>query len=154
MLFRNGRFRAIVAVAGLAASMFATQLSFSPAAQARCAGAANEVVSKLIVANVTYVTETPTAGTCNGSDYYSSDFRSLVAGWRASIRIQNNGLWTTHYGAYNTIPVHMSYEDDNSNSLIVLCADDGRGTWMCGYHDEVTISNAPTANFWRNNYGF
>jgi hypothetical protein len=95
------------------------------------------------------------AGTCNENDTYRSEFRSRRAGFRASVLIQNNGLWTTHAGGFNLAWTSMSYQDNNSNSLMVLCADDGTW-WYCGYLNEVSISlGAPsTFNAWRDNYGF
>jgi hypothetical protein len=154
MLSKRKRVGAALAAMAFAASLALTQAVSSTPALARCAGENNVVESKLIVAGVTYVTETPTSSTCNGTVFYSSQFQSHVAGWRASIRIQNNGRWTGHYGGYNMTPIRLEYEDDNSNSLMVLCADDGT-TWMCGYHTDVFVTvNGPSELAWRTNYGF
>jgi hypothetical protein len=67
------------------------------------------------------VTENPVNGTCDGNDFYASDFSSDTNGWRASPHIQNNGLWSSWYGGYDTNTYHMEYRDNNSNPLIT-CA--------------------------------
>lgn len=153
MFGKHKRLRAIVAVVALAASMILTQAAFSTAAQARCAGETVEVTSLLRIAGTTYVTEVPVSGTCQGNNTYQSEFRSNVPGWRASVLIQNNGIWARSSGGYNTAWAALSYADNNSNSLIVLCADDGT-TYYCGYLDTATISDTWTYNYSRLNHGF
>jgi hypothetical protein len=155
MFSKSMRLRSIVAAAALVASMVATQVAFSPAAQARCngSGAANEITSRLIVAGVTYVTEVPVAGTCNGNNLYRADFRANVAGWRATAYSQNNGNWSSSSGAYDTNWVSMTLTDNNSNALIMLCADDGT-TWYCGYNTTAVVSTGPSFTFTATNTGF
>ncbi|MEV0130584.1 hypothetical protein AB0H83_19240 [Dactylosporangium sp. NPDC050688] len=89
-----------------------------PAPHAACVSG-NEATHSLIVEGTVYVVEDPVNGTCNGNDYYQSNFRSLFPGWRASVHIQNNGLWTGHYGGYDTNTYFLSYEDNNSNSRVI-----------------------------------
>lgn len=138
MLRKHKRLRALVAAAGLLVSMFAVQ-AIPAAAQARCVWILAPQTGTLNHLGTNYVTETPVTNTCQNNSYYSSDFRSNVAGWRASVWIQNDGAWTGHYGGRNLASVHMEYYDANSHSLMVLCADDGTW-WICGYGTNTTAS--------------
>ena len=131
MISKRQRVRALIAVATMAASMFVAQAAFSTAAQAHC-DEGTEVTTYLVIDNLAYASENPIDGTCNDNNTFRSSFRAHLSGWRASIWIQNNGEWTGHYGAYNTLPVEMSYEDTNSHSLLVICVNNVSGSWKCG----------------------
>ena len=115
---------------------FVTLLSAAPA-EARCAGSGNPATSNLVINGAAWATETPVSGTCNNNGTYQGTFRSNVAGWRASVYIQNNGNWVVWYGGYNTTVYSYEYSDGNSNSLIHLCIDNG-STWYCGWGNQVT----------------
>lgn len=145
------RARAITATLGLLAAMTLTTVAFPAAAQARCNGGTE--LTNLFNTPVGSVTENPSNGTCNGNDFYASDFNSSVNGWRASIHIQNNGLWSGWYGGYNTASYHMEYRDTNSNSLIHMCLDDGV-TFYCGQGNTFTASGGVTHTFYATNTGF
>jgi hypothetical protein len=156
MIRKSQGFRAIIAVAAVAASMLVTQVAFSSAAQARCAGDGVEVTSLLRVNLNTYVTERPIVGTCNSNNTYRAEIQSNRAGWRPSAWYQNNGAWTGHYGVTGGAWTELQYADNNSNSLIVLCADKD-GVYWCGYLDQVAQSiGGPSfvAGFNRSNEGF
>ncbi len=154
MISKRQGFRALVAVATLAASMFVTQAAFSTAAQAHCNGG-NEETVYLIVDSLTYASENPVDGTCNENNLYRSTFRSHRSGWRASVWIQNNGEWAAHYGGYNTTPVDLSYEDTNSYSLFVLCVNDLNDNWKCGVGTSSSNSvGGPDLDEFDQNEGF
>lgn len=129
-MIRKHRVRALTATLGLLAATALALVAPGPA-RAACVGG-NEFTHSLIVEGTVYVVEDPVNGTCNGNDYYQSTFRSLFPGWRASVFIQNNSRWTGHYGGYDTNTYFMSYEDNNSNSRIMLCLDN-MSIWYCGW---------------------
>jgi hypothetical protein len=146
------RIRAITATLGLLASLALSVAAFPGAAHAVCSGA-TEYTNSLVVGGTTYVTENPVNGTCNSNDYYQTYFNSNFAGWRATVRIQNNGLWEDHYGGYDTNLYYLSYEDNNSNSLMTLCLDNGI-TWYCGFGTSYTITNSIAHTYAGRNTGF
>jgi hypothetical protein len=145
------RTRAISAIIGLLAAFTLTMVAFPGAAQARCNGASE--LTNLFNAPAGSVTENPVNGTCNGNDFYQSDFSSSANGWRASIHIQNNGLWSGWYGGYDTNTYHMEYRDDNSNSLIHMCLDNGF-TFYCGQGNTYDTDVVVTHTYYAFNTGF
>jgi hypothetical protein len=153
------RLRAAVAVGVLVPATFmAVSVALPGVAQARCVGS-TPVTSTLVVLGTTYVSETPVSGACNGNNLYHATARSFFAGWRASVWIQNGGLWTRHSGSFTTTAFSYSYTDDNSHSLMVLCLDDGVSTSFCGWgiHSVVTVGGPPVGwdyTFYGVNSGF
>lgn len=121
-------------------------------AQPRCIGS-SRATSTLVVRNLEYVIEQPRVGTCNGNNAYTADFRSLYAGWRASVWIQNNGAWTPFFGGFNTAWNPYSYNDNNSNSAIHLCLDNG-STVYCGWGANWIMGNHYSHAYYGTNYGF
>jgi hypothetical protein len=150
---RTGRVRtrAISATIGLLAAFTLTMVAFPGAAQARCNGA-SELTNLFITSDGT-VTENPVNGTCNGNDFYASDYSSDTNGWRASIHIQNNGLWSSWYGGYDTNTYHLEYRDNNSNSLIHMCLDNGF-TFHCGQGTTYVTDTVVTHTISASNTGF
>ena len=119
---------------------------------ARCAGNGNRAVTNLIVNGVTYVTEIPDS-TCNGNNQYSAQFLTPRSGWRASVFIQNDGVWVQYAGGYDTQLHPYGYNDNNSSSLISLCADN-HSTWYCGWATSWNTSSAPNLSIFAENFGF
>ena len=124
------RIRALTTLLGLVAAA-GLSVVVPGTAHAACV-AAVESTNTLVRNGTVYVTENPVNGTCNGNNFFQSYFSSAFAGWRASVHIQNNGRWTSHYGGYDTNSYYMTYEDDNTYSLIMLCLDNGTSFW-CGW---------------------
>jgi hypothetical protein len=115
------------------AAFVAVSVATPGIASARCAGVGNEIRSTLIVGGQEWVAERPDSGTCNGNNTYNGHFAAKIAGVRASVWIQNGGVWTAHLGSgYNMLNNNYSYSDNNSNSLMALCVDDGVTT-VCGW---------------------
>ena len=150
---RTGRIRtrAISATIGLLAAFTLTMVAFPSAAPARCNGASE--LTNLFISPGGTVTENPVNGTCNGNGFYQSDFSSSANGWRASIHIQNNGLWSGWYGGYDTNSYHMEYRDNNSNSLIHMCLDNGF-TFYCGQGFSFNQDTRVTHTIYASNTGF
>jgi hypothetical protein len=124
---------AFAAIIIVAPAIFLVQSAILPGvAEARCAGVHNPITSTLEPGGVTYVSETPDTGTCNNNNTYQAFFRSHFAGWRATVWIQNNNVWSGWGGNYNTSWYYYSYGDNNSHSLIHLCLDNG-SQWYCGW---------------------
>lgn len=152
---RYGIRRACMAFAvltlALPAIFLAQTVVFPGVAEARCAGAGNRVTSTLEPGSV-WVSEVPEVGTCNNNNTYQGVFRAHISGWRASVWIQNNGVWSGWVGGYDTGWYAYSYHDDNSHSLIHLCMNSGSGTWWCGWGGNAvnTLSHA----FYGVNHGF
>lgn len=151
MISRKTRVRAITMTVGLLAAA-ALSLVAPGTAHATCV-AGTEYTHSLVVGGTIYVTSNPVNGTCNGNDYYQAYFNSAFAGWRASEHVQNNGLWESHYGGYDTNAYLMAYRDNNSNSLITLCLDNGN-TWYCGFGTSYTITNGFSHQYAGVNTGF
>jgi len=128
------KFLTTASITAIASVAFAVVSVAAPGiASARCAGQGNEVRSTLVVDGQEYVAESPDTGSCNGNNTYSAHFAAKVSGLRASVWIQNNGVWTPHYGSgYNMSGNNYSYTDNNSNSLMTLCVDDGIDA-ICGW---------------------
>jgi hypothetical protein len=148
---RTTRIQAISATIGLLASVGLSLVAFPGAAQARCNGGTE--LTNYFNTPVGSVSENPVTGTCNGNNFYASDYGSTVNGWRASIHIQNNGLWSSWYGGYDTNSYHMEYRDNNSNSLIHMCLDDAV-TFYCGQGNTYVISGGVTHTLAATNTGF
>lgn len=119
---------------------------------ARCAGNGNRAVSNLIVNGTTFVTEIPDA-TCNGNNQYSAQFLTPQPGWRATVWIQNNDVWVQYSGGYDTLAHNYSYTDNNSSSLISLCADN-RTTYFCGWGTSWNSGSGPNLSIFAENFGF
>jgi hypothetical protein len=118
-------------------------------AEARCANQNDPKTTTLEWGGVVRVVEVPETSTCNGNNTYSASVRSTVAGWRASVWIQNNGNWVRYGDAgYTTNPSWYSYHDDNSHSYFMLCADNGMNVG-CGYGTAVAFG---TYGSWPSNY--
>jgi hypothetical protein len=125
-------------------------------ASARCADRGNEIRSNLVINGTEYVAERPDSGVCDGDNRYNGHFSAKVPGWRASVWIQNGGLWTAHVGSgYDMLNNHYSYIDDNSNSLMVLCVDN-RNITRCGWGTNWEQFPYPNfgVDFWGRNFGF
>jgi hypothetical protein len=133
MRTRFRRLRAATVLGLLAPALFmAGSVALPGVAEARCVGSTS-VTSTLNVFGSTYVSETPVAGTCNGNNLYQGTFYSHYQGWRATVWIQNGGLWKPYYGGYNNTTVYSySFTDDNSHSLMSLCLDNRTVSW-CGW---------------------
>ncbi len=129
------------------------ELADDSTAQARCNGNRNPVTSHLVVSGTVYVTEVPAAGSCNANNTYQGYFRSSFNGWRASAWIQNNGSWTGWYGGFNTNWYYYSYQDNNSNSYIHLCLDNG-SYYYCGWGSNWSGNFYPNHTHYGLNHGF
>jgi hypothetical protein len=119
---------ALVVVTALVSATFLVQSAAGTGvAWARCAGAGHEVVSNLVLNGELLINERPNSGTCNGNNLYGATFRNETGdpSWRATVWIQNNGVWTPHSGGFDTAAHSYSYSDNNSSSLMSLCLDDG-----------------------------
>lgn len=119
---------------------------------ARCAGNGNRAVSNLIVNGTTFVTEIPDA-TCNGNNQYSAQFLTPQGGWRATVWIQNNDVWVPYPGGYDTQLHSYAYSDNNSSSLISLCADN-HTTYFCGWGTSWNMGSGPNVSIFATNFGF
>ena len=145
--------------AGLLISTFSVvQVTIGSApAQARCAGV-NQLVYSTLNAGLNgsaAVTEETTAGTCNGDYYYSATFTAGSAGgWRASVWIQNGGVWTGYFGTYSGgwYPFHYSHPA-GSYSYMTLCRDDG-GTWQCGWGNSFRTGVGFDGTYYGVNQGY
>src|SRR5882757_6159587 len=106
---RAGRAAAVVGV--LAPLVFLAQAVTLPSpAQARCAGVGTAVTSNLMFGSTVEVSETPAGGTCNNNGTYQGSFRSHnQTGARASVWIQNGGVWTGYFGNYDLNTYTYSY---------------------------------------------
>lgn len=129
-------------------------------ASARCGGVNQEVVSNLVVYGNLYVSEQPTAGTCNNNTLYQASFRNETGDstWRASVWIQNGGTWyAIKYGGYDIGSHSYSYTDSNSYSLMTLCLNNSDGIYYCGWGSQfrVTGPGGPaTHDYYGTNSGF
>lgn len=123
------------------AALFVQVVLFAAPAEARCAGVNQPVTSTLAPNGITYVSETPVSGTCNDNGLYQATFKSYYAGWRAVVWIQNGGVWTAHWGGFDTATYSYNYTDPNSHSYISLCLDDGHGTTYCGWGTNYIYSS-------------
>lgn len=120
---------------------------------ARCNGSGNPITSHLIVNGTVYVTEVPVGGSCNGNNAYQGHFRSSYNGWRASVWIQNNGSWKGWFGARDTNWHYYSYHDNNSNSFIHLCLDNG-WYYYCGWGSNWRGGSFVDHTYYGTNRGF
>jgi hypothetical protein len=59
----------------------------------------------------------------------------------------------SHYGGYDTTPYYLTYTDNNSNSLITLCLDNGV-TWYCGWGSGNTVTGSFSHQYAGRNSGF
>jgi len=135
----------IVAAGILAPTLFLlVSVALPGVAEARCVGS-TPVTSTLIVSGSTVVSETPASGTCNGNNEYGATFRSHTAGWRATVWIQNGGIWREFPGHYDTATYSYSYVDDNSHSLMSLCLDHVT-VYICGWGTNYVITSLPQAS--------
>jgi hypothetical protein len=159
------RVRAIIGTVVLLTSVvFVVQATTGAGvASARCAGVNNPTTSTLAPNGIIYVSETPATGTCNNNNIYAATFRSHFDGWRASVWIQNGGIWTPYFGGYNTVSVNYRYTDDNSHSYMSLCLDNfaqngATGTYVyCGWggtYDFRTDAYFDVTYAYGVNYGF
>jgi len=124
--------RAVLAVAGMAAAMFATQVAMPGVAQARCIDTNQPETLKLIVDDVTLAQEVPRTNTCQGNRTYTTDFKSLDSDYQASLWWQDDGHWYGVTGGFNTDTVKVEIYDENAHTLIHLCVTDRDGDWKCG----------------------
>jgi hypothetical protein len=119
------------AIAAFVPAMFLVQALTGPGvASAACfgSGTSNETVISLFSnTGQLLVNERPNAGTCNNNDLYGGTFRNETGSsqWEAVVWIQNGGIWTPHSGGFNTAVHSYSFSDNNSHSLIEVCADNG-----------------------------
>jgi hypothetical protein len=127
--------RAAVAVAGMAAAMFVTQLAMPGAAHARCIDTDRPETLYLIVDDVTVASETPKTNTCQGNTTYTTTFKSYDPDLKPSLWWQNEARWYSVTGGFNTNSIEVSYSDDNAHTLIHLCVTDRDGDWKCGIDD-------------------
>jgi hypothetical protein len=155
MHIKHKAVRALVAVAGMAAAMFATQLAAPTAAQAYCDGQNTEVALELRVNGNLLAREVSTPNTCNANDTYQGDMYNFESGWQVVTLIQNNGLWTRFYGSSTFLDVtHFQYADSNSRSLMVLCVTQNNN-WTCGKNGtSVNSTGAPDTSKFETNEGF
>lgn len=145
--------RAVVAFASMVPLVFMAQVTTGTGvAEARCGGQGHRIVSQLVIDSTAWVTETPNSGTCDGLGDYYATMRSSFSGWRASVWIQNGGVWTPHYGGFGTGTYNYSYSDANSYSYMHLCLDNGAGTWYCGWGS--SWANYLTHSYYGVNSGF
>jgi hypothetical protein len=144
MFARNRAGRAAAVVGLLAPLVFLAQAVTLPsAAQARCAGVGVAVTSTLMFGSTLEVSETPASGTCNNNGTYQGSFRSHnPTGARASVWIQNGGVWTGYLGNYDLNTYTYSFFDANSHSLMNICLDNGTTTW-CGWGSNVAVGGVP-----------
>ena len=155
MIRTSKRLRAAVAAAAVAAATLAVQAGFTGTAQAYCNGQNNPVTGRLTVNGVTYATAVPRSGTCNGNNFEQIDYHANVAGWRATVRWQNNGFWSSAATAYNTNWNYASFTDNNNTTELLLCADNVatvaagvNPTWYCGWDGNIAVSSTgPDASF-------
>ena len=156
-LTRSNRLRRWFAAALLISTFSVVQVAIGSApAQARCAGV-NQLVYSTLNAGLNgsaAVTEEPTAGTCNNDDDDSATFTAGGAGWRASVWIQNGGVWTPYYGTYGGGWFSYSYSHPaGSYSYMTLCRDDG-GTWQCGWGNSFVTSGGFNGTYYGINQGY
>lgn len=143
-----------MATLGLLASTLAAQVALSDTAQARCRNG-NEVVSTMKVNGQTVVVEDPRNGTCDGNNRYRAKFRSNDPRYRASVWIQNNGVWKpVKYGGYDTSWVGYEYKDNNSYSFIHFCLNSSPRNYYCGWGDNVLHRKRATHSYYGINSGF
>jgi hypothetical protein len=121
--------------------------------QARCNGYADRKNSTLDVNGSVYVQETPHQGTCDGNNTYTADLRSMFNGWRATVWIQNNGVWAFAATGYNTVPITYSYRDDNSHSEMHFCLDNG-ATFICGWGPSYVVGTGVSHRYTGISHGF
>jgi hypothetical protein len=154
MTRRPTRIGAISTVLMLLASIAVSLAIFPGTAQAICAGQNKETYDSLKISGAEWMNEYAVADTCNGNSYYQGYFRSTVLGWRASIHIQNNGVWESRYGVYDSTSfVYYWYTDNNSHSAITLCVDDGT-VWFCGWGDKADATFGVSHKYTSTNTGF
>lgn len=142
-------------VATVVLTFAVTAVVTTSTASARCADVGKPYTTTLEYGGAVIVTEAPDSGTCKNNNVYNGTFRSNVAGWRASVWIQNNGAWTAYAGGYNTNPHGYNFSDNNSHVYMMLCADNG-GAVRCGYGPNVAIGTYPNfpATYLTTNQGF
>lgn len=149
------RLRAIMAAAGLIASIAVVQAALPGVAQARCQGA-SEITSTLVINGVVAVSEVPVAGTCNDNEYYQANFRSHYAGWRASVWLERDG-WVGHWGPYGTAWQYYHFNDKDTplpgTAAMHLCLDDGT-TWYCGWGSSYSVGSGVDHDITGVNYGY
>ena len=149
MQSRPKRLLAMAALMGLVMPVLFVMLSGT--AEARCAGVNHEVTSTLEVNGTTFVLERPISGTCNNNNLYQGLFTSTRTGWRASVWIQNGGIWTGYLGGYDRQVYSYAYRDDNSHSYMSLCLDNG-STYYCGWGQNWVLGFSHA--YYGVNYGF
>ncbi|WP_238012399.1 hypothetical protein KZZ52_21690 [Dactylosporangium sp. AC04546] len=153
MTIRSRGLRAALATMSLAATMIVVQAGFAGTAHARCIDVNRPEVGRITVAGVTYATATPRTNTCNNNNTETTDFQANEPGWRATYRWQNNGLWSSSSGGYNQSVNTAVFSDNNSHSLVLLCADNEGTvpagtppTYYCGWYD-VAVSTSVNYTF-------
>ncbi|WP_117213890.1 hypothetical protein [Allorhizocola rhizosphaerae] len=145
MLKTSRRFRALVALAAMAASMFAAQLALPGTAHAYCAGEDNPVLLELVINGTVYASEEASSGWCNGNGNgtYRGRFRSHVAGYKAFVYSNNGGNWTRFEGADDQSWMTWQIEDhDNAHTALTLCVQNkSTRWWTCGAGDDSRNSS-------------
>ncbi|GGM30422.1 hypothetical protein ACFFX1_46505 [Dactylosporangium sucinum] len=154
MSTRSKGLRAALATMSLAGTMIVVQAGFAGTAHARCIAENRPETGRLTIAGVTYATATPRTNTCNNNNTETTDYQANRIGWRASYHWQNNGLWSSSYGDYDTSTNTAVFTDTNSHSLVLLCADNegsipagATPTWYCGWNGNVAVSTGVNRTF-------
>ena len=141
------RFGAIGTTLALLASVAVSLALFPGTANAMCDGSV-ERAAEFNPYGVPYVDEYAKAGTCNGNNYYDGYFRSLVTDWRASVWIQNNGVYEARYGSYSSLDwIEYDFRDNNSHSGLTFCIDNGYGFWICGWDSNAVAALEPKFDY-------
>lgn len=139
MHLKHKAVRAIVALAGMAAALFVTQLA-SPAAQAYCAGEDQERSLSLIVNGNLLAREVATANTCNGNTAYQGDIYNFEDGWTVVALVKDGANWSYFYGPSTWgDSIHYQHSDNNSHTALVLCVTKG-SNWTCGNNTQSVNS--------------
>jgi hypothetical protein len=155
MHLKHKAVRAIVAVAGMAAALFVTQLAASTGAHAYCSAQNGERALELRVNGNLMAREVATPNTCNGNETYQGDMTNFEAGWQVVVLIQDDGQWSRFYGSSTFLATtHYQLEDNNMHTLIVLCVTQSNN-WICGKNGtSVNSTGAPNTTFFEINDGF
>lgn len=129
----TGNRRRTIALALLVCLGVAQSVVLAPVARAYC-DQGHQFSGYLTIGGQHWVRERSVIKTCNGNNHYQGQFWSVDPKYRASVWIQNNGVWTAHLApGPGTMVVDYSFTDTNSQSHIHLCIDDTKGSSWCGW---------------------
>lgn len=154
MHLKHKAVRAIVALAGMAAAMFVTQLAATPA-QAYCAGENEERVLQLMVNGNLLAREVSVPNTCNGNTTYQGTIYSFEEGWTVVALVKDGTNWSYFYGPSNWGgSIQYLHGDSNSHTALVICVTRGND-WTCGNNTHsVNSTGGPDMTKFVYNDGF